>query len=261
MRRGDGAVGQLPADIPFDTWLDYLFGHPVGPSGFRESDDWWDEAQEPERAVNYFTRLFERSAILLTRYPHDQIDRGFWFLLGESGHLQPLFDGPVAWEARRRALVAIGSLYEELFAPVCTNYLGHRDGGREAPAPLNSSCYMWWDLFPTWGGHAGEPSMNRPDLSITRHTRRARKRHARTTDDAGVDALRGVDDAILHVMARTLRLESEACREGALHGLGHWRRAHPDRTTTIIDEWLAGDPIISPELRQYALSARGGCIQ
>ena len=72
--------------------------------------------------------------------------------------------------------------------------------------------------------------------------------------------MRGVDDAILLVMARTLRLDSEACREGALHGLGHWHRAHPDRTTRIVDEWLASGPEISPELRQYAFSARSGCV-
>jgi hypothetical protein len=258
--RGDGAVGQLPAEIPFDVWLDYLFGNPIGPSGFRESDDWWDEAEEPERAVEYLTCLFEGSAILLARYPLDRIDRGFWYLLGESGHLQPLFDGAVTWGARRRALVAIGSLYEGLFATVCTDHLGHRDGGPEAPAPLNSSCYMWWDLFPTWGGHGDEPPMRRRTRSGEIRPRRAHRCRARTAKDPKSDALHGIDDAVLHVMAQTLRLESEACRESALHGLGHWHRAHPDRTTRIIDAWLAGDPQISPELRRDALSARCGCV-
>jgi hypothetical protein len=69
-----------------------------------------------------------------------------------------------------------------------------------------------------------------------------------------------VDEVLLDVMTRTLGLESEPCREGALHGLGHWHRAYPDRTTTIIDEWLKGEPCISPDLRQYAMSARSGCV-
>jgi hypothetical protein len=128
-------VGQLATEIPFDGWLDYLFGHPIGPSGFRGSDDWWDEADDPARAVDYLTRLYAGSAILPTRYPLDQIDRGFWYLLGESGHLQPLFDRSVAWEARRRALVAIGSLFAGLFASVCTDHHGHRDRGPEVPTP------------------------------------------------------------------------------------------------------------------------------
>jgi hypothetical protein len=253
-------VGQLPTDIPFDVWLDYLFGHPIGPGGFRDSDDWWDEADEPVRAVDYLTRLFAGSAVLPARYPLDRIDRGFWYLLGESGHLWPLFDGSVAWEARRRAIVAIGALFEGLFAIVCTDHHGHRDGGPEAATALNSSCYMWWDLFPTWGGHGDEPSLRRRHRSGLSRRRRARRCGTRPTEHSEVDALRGIDDAILYVMARTLRLESEACRESALHGLGHWHRAHPDRTTRIIDGWLAGAPRISPELRQYALGARRGCV-
>ena len=116
-------------------------------------------------------------------------------------------------------------LYAGLFAAACTNHLGHLDAGPEPAAPLNSSCYMWWDLFPTWGG--GQPD---------------------------------VDDAILGVLARTLRIESEACREGALHGLGHWRLNYPARVGGTIDAWLAASPRISPELRRYAASARAGCV-
>ena len=69
-----------------------------------------------------------------------------------------------------------------------------------------------------------------------------------------------VDDVLLDVMARTLRLESEPCREGALHGLGHWHAAHPIRVEAIVDAWLGEEPRISSELHQYSLSARGGCV-
>ena len=55
-------------------------------------------------------------------------------------------------------------------------------------------------------------------------------------------------------------LDSEPCREGALHGLGHWHLSYPERTATIIDQWLAGQPRISPELRPYATSGRAGCV-
>jgi hypothetical protein len=97
-------MAQLSAGISFDSWLDYLFGAPVGPSGFRESDDWWDEQADPALAAEYLTRLFEAPEVLLGRYPHEQIDRGLWFLASESGHLRPLLDPPVSWEARRRGL-------------------------------------------------------------------------------------------------------------------------------------------------------------
>jgi hypothetical protein len=250
----------LPADIPFNDWLDYLFGRPVGPSGFRESDDWWDEQADPDRAVDYLTRLFEAPDVLLRRFPNDQIDRGLWFLAGESGHLRPLLGPPVPWDARRRGLLAIGGLYERLFAPACTNHLGHIDRGPEPPDPLNSICYMWWDLFPTWGGHAVAEDRRPPRPA----RRRSRRHRGRAVGDAVSDtqppAPLTVDDALLDVMARTLRLDSEPCREGALHGLGHWHHAHPERTSGIIEAWLDEEPSISPALRAYAMSARGGCV-
>jgi hypothetical protein len=114
---------------------------------------------------------------------------------------------------------------------------------------------MWWDLFPTWGGHGGE-AIQRAPLDQTRQMRRQHRREGRTTEAT----LQTVDDALLDVMARTLRLESEPCREGALHGLGHWHHAHPERTTAIVDEWLREQPRISPELHQYAMNARSGCV-
>ncbi|MDP8922996.1 MAG: hypothetical protein M3O34_09005 [Chloroflexota bacterium] len=253
-------MARLPAEIPFDRWLDYLFGCPVGPSGFRESDDWWDEQADPALAVAFLTRFFEAPEIALARYPHDQIDRGLWFLAGESGHLSPLLGPPVPWDARRRGLLAIGGLYERLFAPVCANHLGHLDRGPEPPNLLNSICYMWWDLFPTWGGHGGEQPRRAAAWGQSRRARRRLRTERRADADAAEASLLGVDETILYVMARTLRLESEPCREGALHGLGHWRRAYPERTAAIIDEWLDGEPRISPELRRYAMAARSGCV-
>jgi hypothetical protein len=254
-------MARLPPRLPFHEWLDYLFGHAVGPSGFRESDDWWDEAAAPELAVDYLTRLFEAPEVLLDRYPEDRVDRGFWFLVGESGHLGPLFGPAAAWETRRRGLLAIGDLYERLFAVACANHLGHRDGGPAPPRPLNSICYMWWDLFPTRGGHGGDQLQQITVRGQSRRQRRLTRRQRGVATSTRDDALGTVDDVLLAVMARTLRVESEPCREGALHGLGHWHRAYPERTAAIIGGWLAEGPQISPELRQYAMTARRGCVQ
>jgi hypothetical protein len=253
-------MARLPMDIPFDQWLDYLFGSPVGPSGFRESDDWWDEHEDQARTVAYLTRLFDGSGHLAGRYPHDQIDRGLWYLASESGHLSPLFESAEPWPARRRALLAIGNLYERLFAPTCSNYLGHLDRGPEPPNPLNSICYMWWDLFPTWGSAVGASPQSGAPTSLTagRAPHRRRSRHQNDGEEA---ALHTIDDVLLHVMERSLRLGSEACREGALHGLGHWHLTYPEQTAAIIDRWLAEGPSISPELHAYARSARSGCVQ
>jgi hypothetical protein len=252
-------MAQLSANLPFDAWLDYLFGAPVGPSGFRESDEWWDERADPARAVEYLTGLFEAPGVLLERYPQEQIDRGLWFLAGESGHLGPLLTPGVAWEARRRGLLAMEHLYGRLFAVACTNHLGYLDRGPEPPAPLNSSCYMWWDLFPTWGGDAAPERASSWGTS-QRARRKLERAGGHPAGPRSDETLRTVDEAILAVLERTLRIDSEACREGALHGLGHWSRRYPERSAAIVDAWLGTAPPISPELRRYAESARAGCV-
>jgi len=67
--------------------------------------------------------------------------------------------------------------------------------------------------------------------------------------------------AFLNSMTTTLGLPHDACRESALHGLGHWHRAYPTETVQIIDAFLLTNPGIREELKRYALAARCGCIQ
>jgi hypothetical protein len=88
---------------------------------------------------------------------------------------------------------------------------------------------MWWDTMPVYGG---------PVL-------------------AGRQALHL---AALEAMAAILKLDSIACQESALHGLGHWHRIFPQQTEIVIDEFLSLNAKARPELRTYARSARCGCV-
>lgn len=95
--------------------------------------------------------------------------------------------------------------------------------------PLNGVCYMWWDIIPFYGKSG--------------------------------DARREVfDPHCLDVMEMTLQLPSIACQESALHGLGHWEHAYPDRVKRVIDAFLKANPDVDPELREYALDARVGGV-
>ena len=62
-------------------------------------------------------------------------------------------------------------------------------------------------------------------------------------------------------MERTLRLDSIACQESALHGLGHWNRRYRAETRAIIRDFLKRKPEASQEMKDYALAAYEGCIQ
>src|SRR5439155_17455989 len=105
-------------------------------------------------------------------------------------------------------IASIESLFEKLFARVCTDHLSHLDR-RDVPAsvnPINVVCYMWWDLFPR-------------------------------LDEPDDPSWRELDETILDVLRGILSLSSIACRESALHGLGHWYVLSPDRVETIVDEF------------------------
>jgi hypothetical protein len=89
---------------------------------------------------------------------------------------------------------------------------------------------MWWDLLPL----SGQPS---------------------------VSLQKPIDSTALEVMANTLALDSIACQESALHGLGHWQSAYPAEVAKNIDHFLKENPRLRAELIRYAQSARCGCVQ
>jgi hypothetical protein len=62
-------------------------------------------------------------------------------------------------------------------------------------------------------------------------------------------------------MEATLAIPHIACQEAALHGLGHWRCAYPERVEAIIGAFLARSRSLSAELEAYAKQARVGRVQ
>ena len=117
--------------------------------------------------------------------------------------------------------------FEQLFAQRCSNHLSHLD--EPGADPLNEVCYMWWDLFPTWG----EPEM--PDCTER-------------------------DREVLQVMVGALSLESVACQESVLHGLGHWYTNYPEFVERAIRQYLQVNGPLRPELRKYAHGACQGNV-
>ncbi len=223
-----------PDDLTYEEWVIYVFDRPVSwdyPEWYWDNEaDWWYSTADPPRTLAYLTRLFEHIAEEAAPYSDDQMGQGLWYLASNacSEHMFALLDETSPWEARQRGLRAIHTVFADLFAARCAPILSHFDepGGTK----LNSVCYMWWDVVP---------------LAYT---------------SSLPDGLR-LNETILEVMRRTLALDHDACREGALHGLGHWHYIAPAVTEAIIDQFLADNPDLRPELRNYALAARSGCIQ
>ena len=69
-----------------------------------------------------------------------------------------------------------------------------------------------------------------------------------------------MDAELLGVMKQVLALDSVACQESALHGLGHWQMDYPECVRNAIDEFLARSKDARSELLAYAERVRTGYI-
>ena len=216
-------------ELPYDNWVRYIFDHPV------EDPQWYwrldvDEVElEKDVLVDYTCRLFSDSREMLAEFTDAQINQGLWYLIGEStSDLYVLGGSDVSLEDRLKCIDAIPKLFAATLAERCENFLSNID--ETGCGPLNSVCYMWWDIFPL----CGVPS----------------------------DKLRcQVDEQCLAAMDRVLASPSIACQESALHGLGHWHFYYPDKCEKIIDAYVSGNTNMRDELRRYATAARAGQVQ
>jgi hypothetical protein len=207
----------------FEGWLEWLFRE-------RDETDENDADDFPsETWLIYFARLFENCSTLLEPYSDAQVNKALRFFidLGESDQPLSLRNLSIPWTVRRRAIESMATLFKDCFAH-CSHGLSHLD--EAGSKPLNGLCYMWWDIAP-WHG---EPE-----------------------DDRFAES----DKAMLDVMKQTLRIHHDACRESALHGLGHWAPAYPQAVGRIVDVFLDQNPKIRPELKAYAMQARYGGVQ
>ncbi|ODR88742.1 hypothetical protein [Sinorhizobium alkalisoli] len=223
----------MPAvrDLSYEAWLQHSFGEPVRAHGnpwfFDEDPPWWDP--QPTVAIEYFTKLFSTIEQSLASFSDAQIAQGLTYLLNTSasGDNGWFLSGSTPVEKRLTCVAAIEHIFTDLFAPRCAAVLGHID--EPGAKPLNMVCYMWWDVFPC--------------LALP--------------DDPDCDNLHRT---AIDVMRRALQLDSIACQEAALHGLGHWARHRPDHVLPVVDAFLADGCGRRAELISYAHSARCGCI-
>jgi hypothetical protein len=214
----------------FEVWVRHLFDHPAGgPQWFADPDaPYW--VGPADVTVAWVTRLFDDPLPPLEPYSDAQLGQGFWYLVsnGASDCMFALLDGSVPLDDRVRCLRATTTLFRRFFAARCAPRLSHLD--EPGCGPLETTCYMWWDLLPI-SGAPGDPGRV------------------------------AFDRAALDVMADILAVDAVACQESALHGLGHWRSAYPDAVAAIVDRFLATQTGARPELLAYARSARAGCVQ
>lgn len=175
------------------------------------------------QTLTYATRAFENARQVFAPFSDDEIRDGLWSFASEWG-LHGLADMSIDYDLRLRCVQSIYTLYTDLFMVRCEPYLSAMR--QDEPNRLNTLCYMWWDIFPFYGNLSGDE--RKPN-------------------------------EFLPLLERILSLDHIACQESALHGLGHMS-ANRTEIERMIDAYLKRNTHISESLRNYALSARGGCV-
>lgn len=209
-------------------WIEYVFDHPFAEPAWHWALDAPQRECPPSQSATFIAETFEQSGRLLSNFSDEQLNQAFWFLLdrGCSEFMCSLADTAVPTSLRLRALRSFVPLFEQVMAVRCLPHLSHLD---EAGAnPLNSACYMWWDVLPIHG-YANEPKWNEFDTEV------------------------------LAVFQRLLSIPHDACRESALHGIGHWAINYSE-ISQIVEEFLERTPDLRPELVEYANCAKVGCV-
>jgi hypothetical protein len=213
----------------FEQWVQAAFDHPS------EEPEWyWDTTFDSVwqslglsnmLTVRYLTRLFLETH-RLKQYSLAQVAKGIWFLIGDASPAQPtyaLLRPEVAFGERAACIQAMTIFFHDFVAPAAPGLYEIESD------PFHIACYMWWDIFPTWGGpQAGEP---------------------------------GLQTTCLKVMADVLDLPSELCRLSALHGLNHWHLHYAEQVARVVDAFLDKQGNVTPRIREYASRARHGLCQ
>lgn len=222
------------APLSYEAWTRELFDRPVPFDLIFAELAHYEES--PSQFLKYLTRLWMTSGELCRTYSSEQIGQGLWHLHSSSGFLHLIYDSTLPLPNRVAAVEQISTLFNTCFGPLSEPALGHLNQGRTV---LNGAAYIFWDGVP---------------LTARSRQNYIRDRHERLSE------YEQIEDACLRAMEHMLSSEFVAVQESAVHGLGHWRDAYPERVELLLDRVIA-DAHYCEELRSYAHCARHFYIQ
>lgn len=215
-------------DSSVARWVDYVFDHPVSDPEWHWAPDAPEWRKPPCQIATHVAEMFEQAGRLLARFSDEQLNQGFWFLISGScsEFMDSLVDPEVPITLRLRALRSFVPLFEQVMATRCSPHLSHLD--EPGANPLNSACYMWWDILSIHG--------------------------------CPEEPMRAEFDAeVLVVLRRLLAIPHDACRESALHGISEWSVYYP-QVSQIVDDFLTCTPNLRPDITSYAQRAKVGNV-
>jgi hypothetical protein len=211
-----------------NDFVEYLFRRP-------EDVEWYfqDDHEDPKltglELVVLSGQVFEDIEEIARPFSERQLCMGLRYLIdgGCSSTCFSFLDDAVPTDQRLRTASSMSHVFEGLFAQHCKQTVQFANLLNGGPLTFAETCYLWWEIFPRHGVPVS------PNMESTDH-------------------------AILQTLEKILAIDNFACKESALHGLGHWAAAQPEEVETLIQRGL---PRIPDVLVAYALNASKGNIQ
>ncbi|MBI2387940.1 MAG: hypothetical protein HYV14_18285 [Elusimicrobia bacterium] len=178
--------------------------------------------------IDFISKLFREFEGCSTHYSDKQVAEGLRKFVhpGWSDEIFLLFDKDIPVHKRARAIESLAGVLD-FFGKKCGRNLNANRATKLSP--LDKLGLDWWDIFPA------HPASDEP-------------------------ARRELDIAFLSLFENALQSSSPVVQELALHGLGHWQHAYPEKIEDMISDYLRRTPNIGPDLKEYAEAAREGTV-
>ena len=189
----------------YERWIRFAFDHPVSRKPWYYTEE-MHFVCDPSVVIKYYARLFRNPRPSLSAYDDARLEQGVWFVVG-SQLAQWLWDDDIPLNLRLECIAAMPAMFREFFAD----------------RPLETACWMWWDMLRTFDDH--------PDASIV--------------------------GAMVRVLGEVLLVPARHCQMSALHGLGHLRHKSKEE---IIRAFIDNCRNQDNEIVEYAQKAITGTV-
>jgi hypothetical protein len=211
----------------FDEFVSFIFERPDDHREWYFDPELVNPELNADTAVQFSSRVFSDIQAYTNQFTEGQLSLGLNYLINPScsSYCYSFLDNSVSERSRSSAIASMYDVFKYVFTRIASEIPSHNV--HTPPYSYNYICYMWWDVFPRHG------------IPMQRDLKR-------------------IDEVILETLRNILLLDSIACKESALHGLGHWHAAYPEFVEQIIDSMSPGIPV---QLKKFARNARAGSVQ
>ena len=213
--------------MTYEEFVEFLYQRHEDDKEWYFAEGFMPPELNSETQVLFATQIFKNAEAYAKTFTERQFCLGLNYLINPaaSWHCYSYLESSVDEAVRLSVFDSMYDVFSLVFDQRCRETVSNR---ADLPSATYSyMCYMWWDVFPRHGI---------PFESYLQET----------------------DRTIQSLLARLLTLESVACKESALHGLGHWHAAFSD----FVEETIARASLQIPEsLKEYAKRAGTGDVQ